>query len=112
MKHTRVQRRLLSEKDKLRQFLCQITIANNESWDGISPDIVEEANRELMNTVNFFNGSDVSQKIKSIETALSLLKSGRYGICQGCGRKISEKRLEAVPWALFCIGCQEKREKV
>ena len=31
-----------------------------------------------------------------------------YGICLECDEPISAKRLEAVPWARYCVACQER----
>ncbi len=45
-----------------------------------------------------------------IDRALSKLADGSYGKCEDCGAIISPKRLEARPFALFCIECQEERE--
>lgn len=47
---------------------------------------------------------------KLIDAALVKLKDGTYGICAECGREISEKRLEALPFATYCVACQSKRE--
>ena len=41
-----------------------------------------------------------------IEEALERLDAGEYGICQQCRRPISKHRLEAIPWARYCIHCQ------
>jgi DnaK suppressor protein len=46
--------------------------------------------------------------LRDLEAALSRLASGEYGTCQGCREPICAKRLEAVPWAEFCVRCQEK----
>lgn len=46
-------------------------------------------------------------KVHQIDRALSLIDLGKYGECQSCGCKISEKRLLAVPLTQFCIDCQE-----
>jgi DnaK suppressor protein len=35
---------------------------------------------------------------------------GTYGMCLNCGREISRKRLQAVPWAENCLGCEEDLE--
>jgi DnaK suppressor protein len=43
-----------------------------------------------------------------IEEALRRLNTGSYGICQACEERIPEKRLRAVPWARYCVGCQER----
>lgn len=43
---------------------------------------------------------------EKIEYALERMEDGKYGICTICGRKISEERLEALPYATHCIECQ------
>jgi DnaK suppressor protein len=44
---------------------------------------------------------------RSIAMALARIKDHTYGICVHCAEEISQRRLEAVPWTPFCIGCQE-----
>jgi DnaK suppressor protein len=39
------------------------------------------------------------------------LDDGTYGICEECGQEISEERLEAVPYAIYCIQCAQKHEE-
>jgi RNA polymerase-binding protein DksA len=43
-----------------------------------------------------------------IETALGRLDDGTYGTCTSCGHPIAAERLEAIPWAPFCIDCARK----
>ncbi len=45
-----------------------------------------------------------------IDEALTRLTEGTYGICAECGIEISEKRLEAVPFAKLCVECQSQQE--
>ena len=45
-----------------------------------------------------------------IDDALTSLNEGSYGMCGDCGEEISEKRLEALPFATLCVACQSKRE--
>jgi DnaK suppressor protein len=47
-------------------------------------------------------------QLKLIDAALSRMDSKNYGVCQDCGEAISPRRLEAIPWADRCIGCQER----
>lgn len=47
------------------------------------------------------------QQLGLVEEALDRIKVGDYGSCQACGGPISGKRLKAVPWARYCITCQE-----
>ena len=42
-----------------------------------------------------------------IEAALARIHSEQYGVCADCGDAISRGRLEAIPWAVRCIACQE-----
>ena len=48
--------------------------------------------------------------LREIKEALERLRDGSYGICQDCGMPVSRKRLEAIPWARFCVSCQERRQ--
>ncbi len=42
-----------------------------------------------------------------VEGALQRLDTGRYGICLNCGEPIAAKRLKALPWAEYCVACQD-----
>lgn len=47
------------------------------------------------------------QELKLVQSALQRLDDGRFGTCQSCEKPISQKRLQALPWAQFCVSCQE-----
>ena len=47
--------------------------------------------------------------LKDVERALERIDAGMYGVCERCGRPIDPDRLDARPWALLCIDCQQKR---
>jgi|SRR5579863_4063928 len=46
-------------------------------------------------------------QLRLVEEALKRLDSGEYGICPACEEPIAEKRLHALPWARYCVKCQE-----
>jgi DnaK suppressor protein len=48
------------------------------------------------------------RQLRLLDEALSRLDSGIYGSCQNCGQRIAMKRLRALPWARYCMGCQDK----
>ena len=48
-----------------------------------------------------------SSMLAAIRSALQRMDHGTYGVCQSCDCEISEKRLAAMPWVLYCIECQE-----
>ena len=49
-------------------------------------------------------------KLMQIGAALNRIHSGDFGTCLECEEPISPKRLAAVPWAAYCLHCQELRE--
>ncbi len=51
------------------------------------------------------------QTLKDIDLALERMEDGEYGTCQRCEEEISPKRLKAIPWAAYCITCQEKIDR-
>jgi DnaK suppressor protein len=44
--------------------------------------------------------------LRDVERALVKLDEGSYGRCDRCGGPIGDERLEAIPWAVLCIGCK------
>lgn len=46
-------------------------------------------------------------QLRQVEDALKRLELGEYGRCLGCGMAIPPKRLQAIPWARFCVACQD-----
>jgi DnaK suppressor protein len=52
------------------------------------------------------NSLDYGQ-LRLVEEALDRLQSGDYGVCLACEKLIPSKRLHAVPWARYCVPCQE-----
>jgi DnaK suppressor protein len=53
----------------------------------------------------------IQAELEEIEQAFHRLEAGTYGICQACGRPIPPERLEALPYARFCIEDQAKAER-
>lgn len=52
------------------------------------------------------NNLDYSQ-LRLVQEALDRLELGGYGICLACEEAVAPKRLLAVPWARYCIKCQD-----
>lgn len=47
-------------------------------------------------------------QLRLVEEALDRVHSGDYGICLSCEQPIPAKRLLALPWARYCVQCQEE----
>jgi DnaK suppressor protein len=51
-----------------------------------------------------------SRQLRLLEDALRRIDAGDYGECVLCGKEITMARLEAIPWARYCVDCQEFQE--
>lgn len=49
--------------------------------------------------------------LREIEYALQRLEEGTYGICEGTNKPIEKERLEAIPWARYCVAYAQLVEK-
>jgi DnaK suppressor protein len=49
--------------------------------------------------------------IMKVKEALDRIDNGTFGVCESCGRPISEKRLMARPVTTQCIDCKTEEEK-
>jgi phage/conjugal plasmid C-4 type zinc finger TraR family protein len=54
---------------------------------------------------------DFEARLEQIRAAQARIADGAYGICASCGKKIPVARLEALPHATLCIGCQAASER-
>jgi DnaK suppressor protein len=53
------------------------------------------------------NSLDYGQ-LRLVEEALDRVRSGDFGVCLACEQPIPPKRLQVVPWARYCVPCQEQ----
>ena len=67
-------------------------------------DMTQQAADREMAMQNLYRGAALFRQLRS---AMERLDDGSYGICLQCEEALSPKRLKAVPWAEFCISCQE-----
>ena len=57
----------------------------------------------------FLNRNTIDMKLlREISDALRRMEHGSFGVCPECEEPISAKRLDAVPWARYCVTCQER----
>lgn len=56
-------------------------------------------------------GAQDAQRLKLIDNALERIRTGKYGVCLGCGKEIPIARLEALPYAFMCVACASAAER-
>ncbi|MCL5745726.1 MAG: TraR/DksA family transcriptional regulator [Acidobacteria bacterium] len=47
-----------------------------------------------------------SRLLRELKAAFARIEDGGYGMCESCEEAITPKRLDAVPWARYCVHCQ------
>jgi DnaK suppressor protein len=55
-------------------------------------------------------GEAQRREVQQIDGALARLDAGEYGRCRDCGQEIDPRRLAALPHAMYCADCAERRE--
>lgn len=103
--------RLLKQKQEILDMYNQDLKAGQESADDGTDDLVDRANAAYNRELMFSLSDSERTMLLLIEDALKRMNVGAYGRCTNCGCTIAMPRLEAVPWARFCIDCQELAEK-
>jgi DnaK suppressor protein len=63
--------------------------------------------QQLNREVAIRNLDRTSKLLKNVQAALSRIDDETYGVCLRCEEEIPDKRLKAVPWAAYCVSCQE-----
>ena len=114
---------MLSTK-KLQQFKetlegrileCERVLANAEQETRANSarqaDSVDQAAAEYERQTLAHKADVARQTIRRLSDALKRMSAGNFGECAQCGGEIEMKRLEAVPWARYCLKCQEAREQ-
>ena len=83
--------------------------------DGIaverSADQLEETQMASQRALAVTNLDREFNQLREARAALRRIEEGNFGTCQGCDEDIHTKRLVAVPWAPFCISCQEAADR-
>ncbi len=94
---------LIAERDRLKTELAQTIVA---------PGPMTYGSQAAAATQVFEQQRDLALREKNeghlaaVERALARLDDGTFGTCVRCGRPVAPERLEALPWAAYCIDCQ------
>jgi len=102
-------------KEKLiaeRELLIEKLKGNDLSVDDSeTPDPVDLAVRNYSKNVMLAVSENESRQLFLINEALERITDDEYGSCQNCEKDINPKRLNAIPWARYCLNCQELQEQ-
>ncbi len=104
-------RLLNKEKERIYGNLGYLKEDIGKGEKGIPTHIADHGTDEFEKGLDI-DISDAERKIlEKIDTAIEKIEKNKYGLCEGCGKKIPVSRLKALPYARFCIKCQNEKEK-
>jgi DnaK suppressor protein len=103
-----VKQRLLDERSSLIEKLKDNDLSVDDSE---TPDPVDLAVRNYSKNVMLAVSENESRQLALIDEALLRVEDDEYGLCQNCEQEINPKRLAAIPWARYCLNCQELVEQ-
>jgi len=94
--------KILAEVETLRRYMQ--TEVDTEPDEGDAEIFEREKNSALI--------SVLERRLHDIDTALTSIDKGSYGICGRCEEPISPERLEVKPDATHCVACQQEVERL
>jgi DnaK suppressor protein len=106
-KNAKIRKRLEALRDEILKVIDWRETASNGSG---AMDEIDQANELIEKEMGFLMSSNMSSNLKEVEEALDRIDKNEYGKCQHCDTEISSKRLEVLPFARYCVPCQEKME--
>ena len=107
------QRLLLKEKLRIFENLgfLESSSLENRGESGISTHPAELGTDNFEKDLGLDLASNEGILLQRINESLEKIEKGTYGLCEECGKRISKKRLLALPYANLCYSCQQKTEK-
>jgi DnaK suppressor protein len=103
--------RLLAKEQELAGEIARLKTDAVESRTAEVEDPMDYVTSSTEQTMAHEIGSMESDTLTAVRDALQRIEEGTYGTCLDCGEQIEEARLDAVPWAAYCLRDQEKHDK-
>ncbi len=100
----KIKKQLITKKKEILAVVSK----NNEESEASIGDMIDIASDSIEKELMFELSDNERLMLDAIDDALQKIDSGNYGICETCGEKIQDARLNAMPFARNCIQCQAK----
>ena len=79
--------------------------------DDATKDLGDQANTAYTREFLFELGNGDRRLLREVLIALQKFDEGGFGECERCSEPIGDKRLDALPFARYCIDCQRRLER-
>ena len=78
---------------------------------GVGNHMADEANETAEQETMLTIQNQARHELEQVNQALARMEAGTYGICANCGKRINPARLEARPFSIYCIDCQQLADR-
>jgi len=102
---------LVKMRAELVQEISRRSKATTEAGAQDIGDILDSVSEERTRELDMILTDREKRKLQQIDDALDRIEENSYGQCEECGVKIPKARLKVLPFAKFCVECQEKMER-
>ncbi len=96
---------------EMREILLGVIERQKPQPEQTEGDIADQAARSAEIELAFELSDNERRILSQIEAALSKMDKGLYGRCERCRKAVEPKRLKMLPFARYCLRCQESAEK-
>ncbi len=107
----RFKQRLQDKERELQTDIARLDGEARDSGEAEVRDSIDDATTSQGASESLQEETLASQTLIQVQDALKRIEEGTYGKCTVCGRQIEAARLEAVPWAAYCLEDQEKQDR-
>ena len=104
-------KRLLEKQRQLTDEVGKSALYGKDQEDDSIKDLGDQANTAYTREFFFELGNGNRELLRDVVAALRKIDDGSFGACERCGEPIAEKRLDALPFARYCIDCQRVVEQ-
>jgi DnaK suppressor protein len=104
-------KRLIEKQRQLVDEVGKSALYGKDQEDDSIKDLGDQANTAYTREFFFELGNGDRRLLREVVAALAKIEDGSFGSCERCGEPIAEKRLDAVPFARYCINCQRLAEE-
>ncbi|HEV3468640.1 MAG TPA: TraR/DksA family transcriptional regulator [Pyrinomonadaceae bacterium] len=103
--------RLLARRESLFSQVTEAELSSRERDLEATQDPADMAANAYTKELLISMSANDRMLLQLIDEALGRVEKGEYGECVNCGEPVQEKRLDAVPWARYCLKCQDLQER-
>lgn len=106
----RLRRKLETEQAMLRESISHYEVVARQKKPGLGNHMADDGTDAFDQAASLALHLNEQALLDQVERALTRMDKGTYGICERCGEEIDYARLKAIPYANFCVRCQQHLE--